>query len=133
MVGHVSIRMSTMSQSSESSPKRNLSTRFWDMYGAKGATAAMVLLAAEFEFDNKRVQQALPDIMKEATRRKVPLDRFLKEFEDATGVTDDGGGISSDGDNEDHLDQDADGASQARNDDGEDQDGREDSKAGSDV
>lgn len=122
-----------MSESQHNERKRSLAERFWDMYEGKGAGFAMLLLASEFAFDDKGVSTALPLIMKEARARKIPMTQFLQEFEDATGVNNDGGGIPSDGDSQDHRDQDADGASQARDADGQDQDGREDSTPGKDV
>lgn len=117
---------------SESQP-RSLAERFWDMHESKGASMAMLLLADEFNFDDKGVREALPAIMSELEGRGISMIQFLQEFEDATGVNNDGGGIPSDGDSQDHRDQDADGASQARDADGQDQDGREDSTPGEDV
>ncbi len=117
---------------SESQP-RSLAERFWDMHESKGAGMAMLLLADEFDFDDKGVRVALPSIMKEASERGIPMTQFLKEFEDATGVNNDGGGISSDGDSEAVRDEDADGAGQASDADGQAEDGTEECTPSKDV
>ena len=122
-----------MSESQRNERKRSLADRFWDMYEVKGAGYAMLLLAAEFGFDNSGVQTALPLIMKEASARGIPMTQFLQEFEDATGVNNDGGGISSDGDSEAVRDEDADGAGQASDADGQIEDGTEECTTSKDV
>lgn len=122
-----------MSESQRNDRKISLADRFWDMYKLKGAGFAMLLLAAEFGFDDKRVQTSLPLIMKEAVARGIPMTQFLKEYEDATRVTDDGGGISSGSDIEAVRDEDAHDAGQARDADGQAEDATEECAAGKDV
>ncbi len=121
------------SVSDSHTPNRPLGERFWDMHEANGAGMAMLLLASEFDFNNKGVKDAIPYIMKEAGKRGISMTQFLQEFEDATRVNNDGGGISLIGGDEDHRDEDADEPSPQRDADGEDQAGRRDDTEGEGV
>ena len=122
-----------MSQSPENEQKRSVAERFWDMYEAKGIGMAMLLLADEFDFNEKGVRDELPNIMGEAKTRGISMQQFLKEFEDATGVNNNGGRVPSDVDSEDSQHQDEDGASQTRDADGEDQDGDDETEGSEGV
>lgn len=114
-----------MSEQLLPAPQPEVAKRFWNVYESEGAKVAMLYLATEFEFNESGVKEQLPTILEESKERGIDIPQFYKEFMDAIGTIDDGGGIPSDSSSEAVRDADEDDASEARHADVEDQDGTE--------
>jgi hypothetical protein len=90
------------------------------MYEAKGPGMAMLLLADEFDFDDKAVRDSLPYIMAEADERGISVTQFLQDYENAIRTIDNGGELPAVSSDEAGESEDAHVTASARDADGED-------------
>ncbi len=79
--------------------KQSKSKSFWQLYKEKGAGYACLALYKECDMDLLKARQRMPGLLKEAHEEGVDVIKFLQELNNALGINNGAGGISTDGNN----------------------------------